>query len=173
MAASAAAWTARAAFNGVDDLLIAIGVAVLIGAALWTYAIEQTRRKFVGTPDLWNGLVSYRRTDLERAHIATLRVTRAPIRRLVGADIAVGRMALRADGLSWRPNRWWSLGLPLARGSIQVPWSDVADVSVTDAPGKVSSLGGVLAVRRTDGPELSGEFLGSQDALREALAKVR
>jgi hypothetical protein len=170
LAGAAAAWIARAAINGTSDLLIVLGAALVLSAAVWTYAIQQARRTFAGTADLWDGLVAYRRTDLERAHISTLRVKRVWLRRLLGMDNAFGRMEVRGEGIYWRPNRWWSLGFPMAKGSFLIPWSEVAETSVEDAPGKVSSLGGRVVIHRRNGSPLSGEFLGSQHALRDALA---
>ena len=129
-------------------------------------------RTFVGTSDLWNGLVNYRRSDLERVAFPTLRIRRARVRRLLGTDIAFGRMEVGVEGISWHPNRWLSMGFAMAKGSFQIPWSEVAEVNVKDAPGKVSSLGGIVTIMtKQNGESLSGEFLGSQQALRQALAR--
>lgn len=172
MAAAAAAWCARVALDGISNLLIVLGAGILVGGAAWVYAIQQTRRSFAGSTKFWDGMVEYQRSELEGAQFSTIRVNRALIRRLLGTDNAFGRMTIGPEGIRWRPNRWWSVGFAMAKGSFLIPWSDIAETTVENAAGKVSSLGGNIMIRlRHNNWLLSGEFLGSQDALREALTR--
>jgi len=55
-----------------------------------------------------------------------------------------------------------------------LPWSAIGNIRVTNVPMKISTLGGLIEMELTGyhSKSLTGEFLGSQRALREALATL-
>lgn len=83
-----------------------------------------------------------------------------------------GRLILNQDGVTWLCRRWMSFGVPTASGRIHMPWSEIDSVDVQRAVGKIPGLGGVVVIRLADAVVLACEFLGSQPALRAALAEL-
>jgi hypothetical protein len=126
-------------------------------------------------------MVSFHRSQLDN-HAAFPEVVVRPLGRFrralkafapsraanVDVELAGGRLEVRSDGFAWRAG---SALTPFGAtsGGFFVAWADIKDIAVLDIPYKVNSLGGNLTVTLGHRVTLSGEFLGSQSALREAI----
>lgn len=83
-----------------------------------------------------------------------------------------GKLILNQHGVTWLCRRWMSFGVRTSSGRIELPWTEIESVDVQRAVGKIPGLGGVVVIRLADGVVLACEFLGSQTALRAALAQL-
>jgi hypothetical protein len=184
---------ARTAISGVSALLAALILIVLsyLGASIYVrrQRVRTSRQiaRFKADSDcatpaaLWNGSVSFHREQLDnatafpdvRVHplgrmakaFVSLGAGRAPN---VDMDLAGGKLEMRADGFAWRAG---SALTPFGKtsGTLFIPWSEIEAIEVRDIPFKANALGGNLAIVLADGVNLTGEFMGSQTALRDAI----
>ena len=87
-------------------------------------------------------------------------------------DLAGGQLTIRSSGIRWRAGSWLT---PYGRasGGFELPWSNVKSADILDLDGKMNSLGGDLTIEVVSPHvRLTGEFLGSRSALREAIDAV-
>jgi hypothetical protein len=160
---------------GAWNLAIVFGVIDLVIASVFTYAAWQSLRAHRSSTLLWRGPMAFRAKELERLSLPGLRKKRAPFRRFIGWEIAGGQLEVRPDCLHWEAARWFPFGLlGVTRGTFEVPWMELEEVTVTDAPGTITALGGQLSISHIgDHSTLSGQFMGSQEALRDAIEKAQ
>jgi hypothetical protein len=141
--------------------LVCMLVAAWVYARLWT-----VHRLPAGV--VWRALASFERRQLDDAsRFPNLRLGAARPSRW-RADKVVGTLMVDAKGLLWLPRRGPIWGTKVS-GRVRVTWSDLVDVRVARAPGKIPGLGGLVVIETEDQPALSGEFLGSGPALRRVL----
>ena len=128
------------------------------------------------TSRLWRGSVLFNRYALAMLSASSPRFAGVDVRRSWRAVLeqggAAGRLEIREDGLHWRAGSLLEgLGFRTTTGGFFVPWPEVADVSVEDAPGYASRLGGQIRIQFVESLiSLDGQFPGSQRKLRAALA---
>ena len=76
------------------------------------------------------------------------------------------------DGVHWKAGSVL-MPAPMNRisGEITIPWTDVSRIGIEKVPMKISKLGGLLTIESARYPNLTGEFLGSQRALGDAIGR--
>lgn len=91
---------------------------------------------------------------------------------LVTGNLSGGKLEIRRSGLFFKIRPWpLSYG---ARGTFQVGWNDIGEITVSDPYQGVSSLGGHILAKLVGfkTPILSFEFFGSQAAVKAAFASA-
>jgi hypothetical protein len=166
---------ATLAIDGWWKIAIVLGIVDLVIVSVWTYIAWQLVTDHASSGFLWSGPLAFRAKELESQLLPNLRRKRAPFRRFMGWEHAAGYLEVRVDGLHWRSARRIPFGLfCVFRGSFDVPWAETEGLIVTEAPGRIAGVGGVVSFRRRGGTSaLSGEFLGSQEAVQVAIEKGR
>lgn len=174
--ASAVDWLVGVAFVAALVRVLRLGwtpffvVLGILLAFVWYARVWGARSHRPGV--LWSAPVNMPRYMLDDpARFTALRLTARWRSWLIMGRIG-GLLILNQDGVTWLCRRWMSFGVRTASGRIDLPWSEIDSVDIQRAVGKLPGLGGVVVIRLVDGVVLACEFLGSQTAVRAALAKL-
>jgi hypothetical protein len=159
--------TVRAAVGGLSNLLWVFGSVAFMILAITLYVDMWTTRRHAGGTVFWRGHMLFDPYRLSQVFPAVQIGRGSPA--MLTAGKAGGRFEVRADGLHWR-GRCGSQS-ESGSGEFTIAWNQLGAATVMNAPGKIRWLGGLLEMEIVGGSvPLTGEFLGSQSALRAAIS---
>jgi hypothetical protein len=150
-----------------------VGVAIVgnwVALAGW-YSVNRRRPGYSSQGALWAGLGSVHVGDIRSAGLTEgLRMKDRRLRFMTfDSGMVNALMEVREEGLSWEFGRLARfVGM---RGRIRLPWSRVGHVEIGHVPGTIRGIGGGISITLDNSKTLDGQFVGSQRALRDALAR--
>lgn len=154
---------------GSRGLGVLIGLAILLGVYLY---IRYQRTRPLGDGDgkpLWRGGVTFTMDDLEEQKFPDVTRKHFHFPLMGGTHRAYGRLEVTQKEIRWRSGLWWSLGQSCAKGSFQLSWDEIGEITLSDKPVTISSMGGFMNIVRQGGGRLRGEYLGDPGTVRRAI----
>lgn len=159
--------TVRAALGGISNLLWIFGSVVFTILFVTLYVDIWTTRRHADGSVFWRAHMLFDPYRLSQV-FPPVRIGQGSPAMLTAGRVG-GRFEVRAEGLHWR--RRGSARIESGSDGFTIPWAQLGSATVTNAPGKIPWLGGLLELWLADGTApLVGEFLGSQRALQTAIS---
>lgn len=148
-------------------VIVVLIVAVLALPFAWPRFLG--RRRSRNGRVLWRGYISFQESLLSEKELFPGIQERRAIGGVGRKGLSAGICEMDHHGITWTSAAWYTPQTRI-KGSFRLPWSEIVDGEAYRMPMRISALGGgVRLTLSEDRGILDGEFLGSIDALNDAI----